>query len=71
MADARPLLQLFNRILRALDYEGTCCFNYKFADGIPMILEINPRFGASIVLDIDTYVDAYLSAVQAERDDKG
>ena len=61
--DASPQLELFARILRALDYEGTCCFNYKFADGTPKILEINPRFGASIILDIDNYVEAYLSAL--------
>ena len=43
-----PHLELFADILRAIKYEGLCCFNYKMQGKVPMILEINPRFGASL-----------------------
>jgi hypothetical protein len=39
---------LFEAMLNAAEFEGLCCVNYKIRDGIPMILEINPRFGFSL-----------------------
>jgi len=39
-------LSEFIRILRELDFEGTCCFNYKLSDGGVSLFEINPRFPA-------------------------
>jgi len=43
-----PYLGLFARILRTIEYEGLCCVNYKVANGEPLLLEINPRFGGSL-----------------------
>ncbi len=41
-------LPTFAAILRAIGFEGLCCFNYKLLDGQPRLFEINPRFGASL-----------------------
>lgn len=41
-------LHLFTAILKALEYEGICCFDYKIVDGQPKIFEINPRLGGSL-----------------------
>ena len=49
--------------LWTLGYEGTCCFNYKLVDGAPVILELNPRFGGSLVGDVAIYVAAHLEAI--------
>lgn len=43
-----PYERLFGEILRAIGFEGLCCFNYKVVGGGPRILEINPRFGGSL-----------------------
>ncbi len=43
-----PYLDVFSSILAAIGFNGLCCFNYKVANGLPMILEINPRFGGSL-----------------------
>jgi hypothetical protein len=58
-----PYPALFGDILSALDYQGTACFDYKIVDGKPLIFEINPRFGASLILDVTAYLDAYLGAL--------
>jgi predicted ATP-grasp superfamily ATP-dependent carboligase len=50
-------------ILAALGYEGTCCFNYKRADGGLFILEMNPRFGGSLVGEVTRYLDAHFDAL--------
>jgi hypothetical protein len=62
-----PFQDLLASILVALDYQGTACFNYKIADdGRPLIFEINPRYGASLNIDVTAYVDAYLNALNPE-----
>jgi hypothetical protein len=44
-----PDLTTLVTILRALNYEGLCCFNYKVLDGVgPVVFELNPRFGQSL-----------------------
>jgi len=43
-----PYLDLFADMLKAIDFEGLCCFNYKELSGQPYIIEINPRFGSSL-----------------------
>ncbi len=43
-----PYLDLFADILREIGFEGLCCFNYKELNGLPYIIEINPRFGGSL-----------------------
>lgn len=41
-------LPLFRDMLAAIGYEGLCCVNYKLEGGRVRLLEINPRFGASL-----------------------
>ena len=58
-----PYLGLFAKMLRAIDYEGVCCLDYKLqGDGIKL-LEINSRFGATMALFINEALPAYESAV--------
>ena len=60
-----PFLPVFAEILETLDYNGTCCFNYKIEEGRPLIFEINPRAGGSLRLDLNAYLDAHLKALTA------
>ena len=62
-ADPSPAWDGCVAILDALGYEGTCCFNYKLVDGRPLFLELNPRFGGSLVGDVTNYVAAHLGAL--------
>lgn len=39
---------LLESMLRAIGFEGLCCFNYKVVEDKPMLFEINPRFGFSL-----------------------
>lgn len=55
---------VFAQILQHLKYTGTCCFNYKLVDETPMIFELNPRFGATLTLSINDYLDAYVTALR-------
>lgn len=43
-----PHLNVFRAMLRAINYSGICCINYKEENGKPMIIEINPRIGGSL-----------------------
>jgi predicted ATP-grasp superfamily ATP-dependent carboligase len=45
-----PYEVIFSEILSSIGFEGICCFNYKINDSNPFIIEINPRFGASLSL---------------------
>lgn len=59
--DALPLCEA---ILDALGFEGTCCFNYKRdAGGRVQLIELNPRFGGSLVGEVTAYIAAYLAAL--------
>jgi carbamoylphosphate synthase large subunit len=60
-----PFVPVFSGILEALDYKGTCCFNYKIENGKPLVFEINPRAGGSLRLDLNNYLEAYLRALAA------
>jgi hypothetical protein len=62
-----PFLDIFQNILNALEFSGTCCFNYKIIQGVPKIFELNPRFGGSLVGDINSYLDAYIGIVAERR----
>jgi carbamoylphosphate synthase large subunit len=62
-ADAAPALPACTAILEALGYEGTCCFNYKWEGEAIRILELNPRFGGSLVGEVNAYLDAHLEAL--------
>ena len=63
-ADPGDALSLCSAILDAMEYEGTCCFNYKLEDGRPQILEINPRFGGSLVGEVSAYLQAHVDALE-------
>ena len=41
-------ISVFSRVLAALDFTGTCCIDYKIENELPKLLEINPRYGASL-----------------------
>jgi predicted ATP-grasp superfamily ATP-dependent carboligase len=43
-----PHLHVWESLLTDFAYEGLCCVNYKMKDGVPLLLEINPRFGGSL-----------------------
>ena len=62
-----PCREILHRILHALNYTGTCCFNYKLVGGIPKIFELNPRAGGSLRMDINPYLDAYVAALEARH----
>ena len=62
-----PFADLFGAILKALNYTGTGCFNYKVENGRPKIFELNPRAGGSLRLDLNAYLDAYLAALAQYR----
>ena len=62
-ADPGPALGPCTAILEALGYEGTCCFNYKWEEGALRFLELNPRFGGSLVGVVTEYVAAHLAAL--------
>lgn len=62
-ADPAPAWDTCLAVLDALGFEGTCCFNYKLQGGRPMILELNPRFGGSLVGDVNGYLAAHLEAL--------
>ncbi len=59
-----PFRELLCEIVTGLGYNGICCFNCKIVNGAPLIFEINPRFGASLVFDINRFLDAYILAVR-------
>lgn len=63
-ADPAPALPTCTAILDALGFEGTCCFNYKWQGGAIRILELNPRFGGSLVGDVTLYLTAHLAAIR-------
>ncbi|MCM2374249.1 ATP-grasp domain-containing protein [Aporhodopirellula aestuarii] len=63
--ECAPHLDLFAEILRAINYEGICCIDFKITcDGGVKIFEINPRFGATMALFINDALPAYEQAVR-------
>ncbi len=49
---------IFSDILKKLNYEGVCCFNFKIRKNIPMIFEMNARYGASLIPDVNEIISA-------------
>lgn len=43
-----PYVDLFCSVLELIGFEGLCCINYKEWNNIPLLFEINPRFGGSL-----------------------
>lgn len=60
-------LAIFTRLLASVGYCGTCCIDYKMHEKQPMLLEINPRIGASLMPDINRYLMAYLRSLGLSR----
>ena len=60
-----PFIEVFVSILENLNFTGTCCFNFKLANGVPKIFEMNSRYGATLTLEVNAYLDAYLDALAA------
>lgn len=58
-------LDIFSKFLLPLGYTGPCNFDYKLAaDGTPVIFEINPRLGGSLMLPENvTYLREALSCI--------
>ncbi|MBI2513602.1 MAG: hypothetical protein HYV96_16680 [Opitutae bacterium] len=50
---------LFEAMLNAAEFEGLCCVNYKERDGVPIVLEINPRFGFSLAPFFAAFVRSF------------
>lgn len=60
-------LDVFRAMLASIGFEGLCCVNYKMADGLPLVLEVNPRFGASLSPFLFCFVDRSLRAGVSRR----
>lgn len=58
-----PDLALLVGILRALRFEGLCCFNYKLARGRVVVFELNPRLGGTLC----PYFFAFVGALAGPR----
>lgn len=50
--------------LRSIDFNGTCCIDYKIVDGRLQVLEVNPRVGFTLYRDINRFLPAYESALR-------
>ncbi len=59
-------LAIFRDILNTFLFRGTCCIDYKILDKKPMIYEINPRCGHSLMNDFESYLAAYCAAVRRQ-----
>lgn len=53
-----PDIRVLEAMLRALRYDGLCCFNYKIENGVLIVIELNPRFGVSLCPLFFTFVGA-------------
>jgi carbamoylphosphate synthase large subunit len=53
------VIPLFEKILTRINYTGICCFNYKIDNNTVKIFEVNPRFGHSLIFDINNFLRAY------------
>ncbi|OQX30644.1 MAG: hypothetical protein B0D96_11350 [Candidatus Sedimenticola endophacoides] len=58
-----PFVGRFMAFFEAIGYEGSACVDYKIEDGLPRIMEINPRIGGSLLRSINDYLDASLVAL--------
>lgn len=56
------IYNIFSEILKKINYDGFCCFDYKIVDtNIPKIFEINARIGASVMRCsmLDQFIQKY------------
>ena len=49
-------LDQFCSVLEVIGFEGLCCINYKVSNNLPLLLEINPRFGGSLSSDFYSFM---------------
>jgi len=62
--ETTPALETFERLLGAIGYRsGSCCIDYRLVNDIPLIFEINPRFGGSLIHRLGDYLHAYVGAL--------
>ena len=61
LVDPAPGLVACEPILEALGFEGLGCLNYKWVDGQPLVIELNPRFGGSLVGEVTACLEAMLA----------
>jgi hypothetical protein len=43
------VMLVFSRIVKSLNFTGPCNVNFKLVDGRPLVFEINPRLGGSLM----------------------
>ncbi len=55
------IISTFRKVIKTLNYNGMCCFDYKIVDDIPKIFEINPRIGMSLMKgeNVCKFIDKY------------
>ena len=58
-----PHLKVFAAILARLDYTGTACIDFKLTATGPMIFELNPRPGSSLMAFVTDWLDAQMEAL--------
>ena len=49
-------LDVFAAMLSSIGFNGLCCINYKVCGNHPLVLEINPRFGASLCTHFYSFI---------------
>lgn len=59
---------LFSAILARLRYTGTACIDFKLTAAGPMIFELNPRPGSSLMGFVTEWLDAQMDALGQPRD---
>lgn len=50
-------IAIWEAMLRQINYDGICCVNYKVEEGLPKVLEINPRVGGSLCEYLFAFID--------------
>lgn len=58
---------LFSAILARLRYTGTACIDFKLTAAGPMIFELNPRPGSSLMAVVTEWLDAQVAALGLAR----
>jgi hypothetical protein len=51
-----PYLDVFAAMLSSIGFNGLCCINYKVCGNHPLVLEINPRVGATLCTHFYSFI---------------
>jgi len=62
--DGMEFEHVFTEILAKLKFQGVCCINYKTKNGVPQIMELNPRMGASLADRMREALPSYIECVR-------